>query len=216
MPIIDAEFHEQTENLPITDIALRQKILTSSKDFKTSWVSLGQALYTVWKDKMYKNWGYDTFDAYTSKEVGIKKQVAMKLLKTYYFLEKEEPDYLQKDYHQSRPPATVPDYDAINVLRLAKGKRELDQEDYADLKKGIFEKGKSAVAVRKDLTTMMKQREELDPEEERDKRNEAIIKRFLLAMRSFKKDAEVLKLIPGTLLRETNDLMQKLETQVSR
>ena len=54
--------------------SLRYHILENAKMFKTSWIELGQALYSVWKNKMYRDWGYMTFDAYTSKEIGIKKQ----------------------------------------------------------------------------------------------------------------------------------------------
>ena len=77
--------------------SVRHLALRSAKNFKTSWVELGRALYTVWKDKCYKAWGYITFDAYTAKEIGIKKQTAMKLLKSYYFLEKEEPAVLNEE-----------------------------------------------------------------------------------------------------------------------
>ena len=66
--------------------SLRYHILESAKSFKTSWVELGRSLYSVWKDKLYKEWGYSTMDAYTGKEIGIRKQTAMKLLKSYYFL----------------------------------------------------------------------------------------------------------------------------------
>ena len=103
--------------------SIRYRILESTKNFKTSWIELAQALYSTWKDKLYKEWGYLTFEAYTSKEIGIKKQTAMKLLKSYYFLEKEEPSYLKENYEGSKDAASVPTYDAVNVLRLAKNKR---------------------------------------------------------------------------------------------
>ena len=71
--------------------SLRYHVLESAKNFKSSWIELGRSLYSVYKDKLYKAWGFNTFDAYTLKEIGIKKPTAMKLLRSYYFLEKEEP-----------------------------------------------------------------------------------------------------------------------------
>ncbi|MFH1381247.1 MAG: hypothetical protein ABIH57_03655, partial [Candidatus Omnitrophota bacterium] len=62
--------------------SVRYLVLNSAKAFKKSWITLGQALYTVWKDKLYKNWGYNTFEAYTTKETGIRKQTALKLLRS--------------------------------------------------------------------------------------------------------------------------------------
>ncbi|MDP2928664.1 MAG: hypothetical protein Q8O01_01190, partial [Candidatus Omnitrophota bacterium] len=90
--------------------SLRYKILSSAKSFKTSWIDLGQALYSVWKDKLYKDWGFLTFDAYTSKEIGVRKNTALKLLKTYYFLEKEEPQLANKGYIETKDAAEVPSY----------------------------------------------------------------------------------------------------------
>jgi hypothetical protein len=189
--------------------------LESAKSFKTSWVELGQALYSVWKDKLYKEWEFGTFDAYTSREIGIRKQTALKLLRSYYFLEKEEPRYLRQDYLESADAATVPGYESIDVLRLARNKKTLDNEDYANLKKDIFEKGKDARQVRKDLTAMIRQREELEPEEAYKKRRLATVKRFLSTLKSLKQEIELSKLLPAPLIKEAQGLINKLESEIS-
>ena len=198
----------------ITDQILRDQILKHAKDFKTSWVKLGQSLFTVYNDKIYKLWGYEKFEYYVEKEIGISKQVAMKLLKTYYFLEHEEPAYLKTEYVAESVAAAVPNYETVNVLRLAQKNKELPTEDYQKLKSSVFAEGKAAPVIRKDLTTLLKQRKELDPDEEREKRNVAAVKRFLNAVRSFKKDVEVLKLVSGDILRQVEDLMTKLELEI--
>ncbi len=198
----------------ITDDILRAQILEYSKDFKTSWVKLGQALYAVYNDKIYKLWGFEKFEYYTEKEVGLKKPVAMKLLKTYYFLENEEPTYLKDEYKDSVQAATVPNYDTVNVLRLAKNNKELNKDDYNKLKIDVFEKGRDSVAIRKDLTQMMKERKEVDADEEREKRSVAAVRRLLNAFRSFKRDMEVLKLLPENIVKETEAAMQKLELEI--
>ena len=38
---------------PPTADAIRDKLMQHCKKFKTSWVELGQALYPVWKDKLF-------------------------------------------------------------------------------------------------------------------------------------------------------------------
>ena len=123
----------------VEEDSIRYRVLQSAKNFKTSWIELGQSLYSVWKDKSYKEWGYITFDAYTQKEVGIKKATAMKLLKSYYFLEKEEPIYLQKEHSDAQPPAAMPSYESVNLLRLAKDKNALDNDDYQRFKKDVLD-----------------------------------------------------------------------------
>lgn len=199
----------------IPEDSIRYKILKSAKDFKTSWVDLGQALYSVWRDKSYKEWGYLTFDAYTSKEIGIKKPTAMKLLKSYFFLEKEEPLYLQKNFTESSDPSKLPTYESVNLLRLAKNKNALDKDDYAGLKESILEMGKDAREVKKDLTTLMRQREELEPEEARRKRKVAVIKRLLSALKTLKTDLETSKMLPVSTIKEVANLIHKIELELS-
>jgi len=75
--------------------SMRYHVLESAKNFKNILDRAGRSLYSVWKDKLYKDWGFSTFDIYTVKRLVIKKPTAMKLLRSYYFLEKEEPAYLK-------------------------------------------------------------------------------------------------------------------------
>ncbi|MFA4981560.1 MAG: hypothetical protein WC592_03720 [Candidatus Omnitrophota bacterium] len=195
--------------------SIRYGILQSVKSFKTSWIDLGQGLYSVWKDRLYKEWGYATFDAYTSKEIGIKKATALKLLKSYYFLEKEEPRFLQKDHPDMKEPSSIPSYESINVLRLAKDKSTLDHEDYSRIKKYVLEMGKDAGEVKKDLTTLIKQREELEPDEARRKKKVAVIKRLLTSLKTLKKDIEISKMLPMTTLRDIASLISKIESEIN-
>lgn len=194
--------------------SLRYHVLESAKNFKTSWVELGRSLYSVWKDKLYKDWGFATFDIYTVKEIGIKKPTAMKLLRSYYFLEKEEPAYLKNDYAESADAAKVPGYEAVDLLRKVKNRKTLDSEDYSKLKKQIFEDGKDVQAVRRDLTSLIRQREELEPQEVYKKRRLTTLKRFIGNLKALKQEAEVSKLLPVQLIREVQELIRKIEEQV--
>ena len=194
--------------------SLRYRVLENVKNFKTSWVELGQALYSVWKDKLYKEWGYQNFDTYAARELGVRKQTAMKLLRSYYFLEKEEPLYLKKDYLQTAEASSIPTYESIDALRLAKNKKILDADDYADIKNKVFQKGQDAREIKRDLTALMRQRQELDPEEAREKRKLVSLKRFISVLKSLKRDLEEAKLLPLSILKEAEDLIQKLELEI--
>ena len=44
-----------------------------------------------WLDKHFRTWNYLSFDTYCFKELGIRQTTASKLLKSYSFIEKEEP-----------------------------------------------------------------------------------------------------------------------------
>ncbi|MDP2922424.1 MAG: hypothetical protein Q8O30_01710 [Candidatus Omnitrophota bacterium] len=194
--------------------SFRHHVLESAKSFKTSWVALGRALYAVWKDKLYKDWGYNTIEGYTAKEIGIKKLTAMKLMRSYYFLEKDEPHYLSQEYSESASAATVPSYESIDLLRKAKNNKTLDNQDYDSIKKDIFEKGKDTQQLRRDLTTLIRQRKEIDPEEEKQKIRLMTVKRFLSTVRSMKREIEVSKLLPVSILKETESIIKKLESEI--
>jgi len=198
----------------IEEGSLRYRVLEDAKNFKTSWVNLGRALYSVWRDKLYREWGYNSFDAYTAREIGLKKQTAVKLLRSYYFLEKEEPHYLSADYSESQTPANIPGYEAIDVLRLAKNKKDVDEEDYAQIKKDIFEKGKDVSQVKKDLTALIRQRQELEPEEAYQKRRLSTVRRLLGTLRALKQEAELSKLLPAPIIKEAANLIKKLEAEL--
>jgi hypothetical protein len=197
----------------VDESSLRYHVLDSAKKFKTSWIDLGRSLYAVWKDKLYKGWGFTTFDAYTIKEVGIRKQTAVKLLKSYYFLEKEEPQYLAQETTQPAEAAAIPSYESVDVLRRAKTNKAIDQRDYSRLKEEVFEKGKDAQEVKKDLTSLIRQRQELEPEEAYAQKRMTLVKRLTGTLRSIKDEAEISKLLPMPLLRELEQIIRKLEME---
>ncbi|MDD5568075.1 MAG: hypothetical protein PHY88_02595 [Candidatus Omnitrophica bacterium] len=194
--------------------SLRYHVLESAKNFKTSWIELGRSLYSVWKDKMYKEWGFGTFDVYTAREIGIKKPTAMKLLRSYYFLEKEEPAYLKSDYAKEADTAKLPSYEAVDLLRKAKDKKTLDQEDYSKLKKDILDGGKDVQALKRDLTSLIRQREELDPDEAYKNRRISTLKRFIGSLKSLRQEAEISKLLPVQLIKEVQELIKKIEEEI--
>ncbi|MCX5669409.1 MAG: hypothetical protein NTX89_04820 [Candidatus Omnitrophica bacterium] len=199
------------ENLDIH--SLRYHILESAKNFKCSWIELGRSLYSVWKDKMYKEWGYVSFDIYVSREIGIRKQTAMKLLKSYYFLEKEEPQYLKNEYAASIQPANLPSYESVNILRQAKNNKDLDKDDYASLKKEIFEKGRDAQEIKKNLGVIIRQRQECDPEAMAEKKRNTVLKRLLGQLRLLKQEITVLKLLSVPLIKDLDNLIKNIDQE---
>jgi hypothetical protein len=193
----------------------RYKALACARDFKTSWIELGQMLYAIWKDKLYKEWGYREFETYASKEVGIRKQTALKLLRSYSFLEREEPRYLSREYNESAEAGAVPTYEAVDVLRKASGSKSVDRSDYEKIKKRVLEEGKDACEVRKDLVRIRKENAELDPEEERGEKRKQVLKRFVSALKSVRKEIKASRMLPAELIKEADSLIHKLEAEIS-
>jgi hypothetical protein len=197
------------ENLDIH--SLRYHVLESAKNFKCSWIELGRSLYSVYKDKSYKEWGYVSFDIYVSRETGIRKQTAMKLLKSYYFLEKEEPQYLKNEYAASAAPVNLPSYESVNILRQAKNNKGLNEDDYINLKKEIFEKGSDAQEIKRNLGVIIRQRQELDPEAADEKKRSTVLKRLLGQLRMLKREVAVLKLLSVPLIKDLDNLIKNID-----
>jgi len=195
--------------------SLRYHILESAKNFKCSWIELGRSLYSVYKDKMYKEWGYVSFDVYVGREIGIRKLTAMKLLKSYYFLEKEEPQYLKDEYAVTSQPANLPSYESVNILRQAKNNKNLDQDDYAHLKKEIFEKGRDAQELKKNLGVIIRQRQESLPEVAQEKKRCQTLKRLLGQLRLLKQEVVVLKLLSLPLVKDLGNLIKNIDQELA-
>lgn len=189
---------------------LRLHIASHAKEFKLSWVRLGQGLYAVWRDKLYSAWGFEKFEDFCVRQLGIKKPLALKLVKTYFFVEQDEPVYLKKEFSENREASAVPSYESLDVLRRARTHKELTREDYTKLRKDIFEKGKDASLVRRDLTTIIKERKKINPDEAREERHEQSVRRLVAALKSFKKDMEILKLAQPGIIEEAESLLKRL------
>lgn len=199
----------------IPEDSVRYKVLESAKDFKTSWISLGQALFTVFRDKLYREWGYQEFEAYALKEVGVQKQTALKLLRSYSFLEREEPRYLEMNLKKEAAPAEVPTYEAVDVLRLAKGNKDLAGSDYAKVRKYVLEDVRDAKEVKKDLACIIKERrEEDDPEEAEEKKQRTLLKRMLGVLKSVRAEFKASKNLPAGMMKDIESLIGRIENEV--
>lgn len=194
--------------------SIRYQILEDVKAFKTSWLRLGQALYSVWKDKMYKEWGYQEFDSYTTKEIGIRKPTALKLMRSYSFLENKEPRFLANTCSEEAEPAKIPDYEAVDVLRKAENNKNVPPEDYAKIRKYVLEEGRDVTDVKKDLTEMIKQNEELLPADVRKKKRKALVKRFIGQVKAIRTELKVTKMLPESLLTELSDIIVRIEAEI--
>jgi hypothetical protein len=193
---------------------LRDQALEQAKQFKTSWVEMGRMLYAIYKEKAYKDWGYEKFEHYAIKEIGIRKQTSLKLLRSYFFLEKDEPHYLDEEFTKKNPAKKVPDYEAIDVLRQAKNKKDLDAEDYAQLKQKVFDSGTDAREVRKELTQLIKQRDMRNPEEVREQQRQSSIKRLISLIKTVTEEMNVNNMLPHDTIKSVEELIANLEERV--
>lgn len=189
---------------------VRSHVLEMTRNFKNSWRNLAQALHIVWSQKLYRHWDYDTFDQYTAKEVCIRKNTAIKLIRSYMFLEREEPTYFEhlRDDEESRK--IMPSLEAVGALQRAK--KALAEEDYQKVRKDLLEVGRDPQEVKKDLTVLiMKRRNDLSPQDQRTHSRKVAINHFLSTLRQFKNQIDTLKILPGVVGDDIEALIKKIE-----
>lgn len=194
--------------------SLRFETLRAARQFKMSWIELGQYLQTVWKEKQYKGWGYLSFESYCSKELALKHTTALKLLRSYYFLEREEPSFLKTQLHGSGKVVAFPSVDSVDILRLAKDKKGLEGEDYKTLRYRVLDKGEEPGEVRSKLRSILHSHAGISPEDEQRKRDMATVTRFVSTLRGLKKALELSSLISRERIREIDRLIANIEEEI--
>lgn len=188
--------------------SFRYQILEAAKGFKSSWIELGQYLFTVYKDKLYKDWGYLTFEAYCAKEVGIRHNTALKMLKSYSFLEREEPSFLKEEYKE-RKPSQIPSYEAVNALRIAKESDRVLEKDYQELRDEVLDDVKEEADVKKKIRYILKATPKKGTEESKDDKKSAVLKRLLNNLEHAKSEISLLD-VPAKLSNQIDSLIDLL------
>ncbi|MDR0966019.1 MAG: hypothetical protein LBM75_05900 [Myxococcales bacterium] len=152
---------------------LRAEALAAARRFKNTWVEFGAVLIQVRDRAAWRDWGFESFEAYCAKELHIRQKTALKLTASYGFLMRHEPaiagvpqrllredadgDELDRVDEQSdrMPCATAsrfPTFEAISVLAGAESRGQFGQEDYAALRERLWGDEASSPKLTRELT----------------------------------------------------------------
>lgn len=200
--------------LEVKEDLLRQKTREAAKRHRASWIELGQYLFTIYKDKHYKNWGYLSFEAYCMSELGVKQATASKLLKSYSFLEREEPRLAAAKFSEDEGPKAVPNYESVHLLRLAKESPKIAPHDYAGLRKSVLELGKGPKEIKAQVKQLLEENEGPDSPEAKKAKRTSSLRRLVTVLTTAKREFENEKLLPAFLLKQIAGLIEKLEDQL--
>ena len=205
-----------TPGVSLEQDELRQKAVEVACRHKASWMELGQYLYTIQKNKMFKYWGYLEFDHYCVKELGIKPLTGVKMLRSYQYLEREEPKVIESHLSDEGEPRKIPNYESVNILRLAKNNKQITPKDVESIREDVFESAKEPKEIRAHLRRLLSDREVKEPAELRKTRRNAAIRRVVSVLTPTRKELEADHLLPAYLLHQIDELGRKLEDQIER
>ena len=114
----------------------RFRVLAAARDFKASWVILGEILTTVRDSSAFKEWGYSSFEAYARRELRLRADTAAKLTRSYSFLKEHEPQALETRQEKELPPL-----DVVDLLTRARERAKVSDEDIQSIRQEVFEDG---------------------------------------------------------------------------
>ena len=177
------------------------------KKFKGNWLELARFVSVVHSRRAFVQWGFITFDSYCTRELKLRKQTVEKLMRSYYFLEREEPDYLRSA--DARPA----DYESVNILRRARARKQLPPEAYTHLRASVLEDGLPPKELTQRHQDILRPGGE-PPEPERERRE--ALKRVLSSLKNTQQVLETRDLMPGLRLDSLTDLIRRIEDELSR
>ncbi|MBC7794696.1 MAG: hypothetical protein H7Z43_13410 [Clostridia bacterium] len=133
----------------------RHSCLSAAKEFKASWVLLGERLTKVRESGQFASWGYKTFETYVRSELRLKPDTALKLTRSFAFLRDHEPNALQAPITRE-----IPSMDVVDLLSQARDKVKIDDTQLAKIRREAFDTEDGPMSK----SEVMKRFREVDPE----------------------------------------------------
>ncbi|HZW90990.1 MAG TPA: hypothetical protein VFF12_18065 [Myxococcaceae bacterium] len=128
--------------------AFREEVLRAARTFKASWTGLARVLTRVRDEGLWESWGFPTFDAYSTRELHIRKATALKLTRSWSFLDRHERSW-KPEAPDARP---APAFEVVEVLAEAEERGALDADEYRSIRDSIWDPDRPVAAVRRELT----------------------------------------------------------------
>ena len=111
----------------------RYGVLRAARDFKASWVELGELLTATREGTLYKEWGYANFEAYCRQELRLKAETANKLTRSFAFLRDHNPDSLEQREERELPPL-----DVVDLLSRARERAKISPTQFSEIEGEVF------------------------------------------------------------------------------
>lgn len=133
----------------------RHATLSAAKEFKASWVLLGERLTKVRESGQYASWGYKTFEAYVKGELRLKPDTALKLTRSFAFVRDHEPTALNAPLTRE-----LPAMDVVDLLAQAREKVKINDDQLNAIRREAFNSDEGPLTKNE----VMKRFREVDPE----------------------------------------------------
>lgn len=133
----------------------RYHVLSAVRDFKASWVTVGEELTEVREKSLFERWGYTNFETYCRRELRIKNDTATKLTRSFSFLRDHEPKALDERQQRELPPL-----DVVDLLSQARERSQVQPSELDTIRQEVFD----PEMVPPTKSQVVKRFREIDPE----------------------------------------------------
>lgn len=189
--------------------SVRSKALVSLRDFRSSWVKLGQYLTEIAYGGDYKEWGYDDFEVYCASELGLKKPTVKKLMVSYNYMKSYEPGLLAQD--SAGEAKCLVDCDTIEQLKKARERDDIEEEEKEELHRMAFESGVDQKVIRKEIKERIKPKQMFEDIDRANFNRRKEIQVIMKSARNLRKRLFEAKSVPDGVKDRVEDALSELE-----
>ncbi len=191
--------------------SLRAKVLTALRNFRASWIELGRHLNEVVYGGDYKEWGYDDFEVYCARELGLKKPTVQKLMVSYNYMRKYETKRLDEFEEQDTPEQPfIPDFQTVELLDKVRRREQIPSDEIEELHGRAFKGEEDEPELRKELRHCLRPVLEAAVKEMADDRRRELNSILRLA-RELRKKVYATSAIPSGLKERIERCLVELE-----
>lgn len=192
--------------------SLRHQVMTALRQFRASWVELGRLLNEVVYGGDYKEWGYDDFEVYCARELGLKKPTVQKLMVSYNYMKKYEGKRLT-DFEDSGKTSApeIPDFQTVELLDRVRRREEMPDDKISELHRRAFEGEGEEPEFRKELRQCLRPPMSEDQMGERSNARKSELAGILRSARDLRRKLVHTSAVPGGLKERLEQCLIELE-----
>lgn len=182
--------------------SVRFQVLVSLRKFRSSWVELGRLLTDIAYGGDYKDWGYEDFEIYCARELGLKKPTVKKLMVSYNYMKSYEPERLEKP--EDADGYDVPEYQTVDLLKKVREREDINEAEKEELHRMAFECTTDEGVLRKEIKARLPQ----DRSPAYDRRE---LKRLVILARNFRQKLAACEDVPEGMKDRIDQSLLEME-----
>lgn len=192
---------------------LRHQVMTALRQFRASWVELGRLLNEVVYGGDYKEWGYDDFEVYCARELGLKKPTVQKLMVSYNYMKKYESKRLNdfEDAGERSAAPEIPDFQTVELLDRVRSRNEMPETKINELHRRAFEGEGEEPEFRKELRQFLRPQMSESEMQDRSASRKSDLSGILRAARELRRRLIDSNAVPGGLRERLEQCLIELE-----